>query len=91
MTNSSVRSEKFGFFTAGSRGNTLGAGTSVASSTMHEIVASKKLAQISEREGEDAALTGGTRSLSRRLLALNLTEFRSQLTPAAQTHPPLSA
>ena len=35
---------------------------------------SAKLAKISEREGEDAVLTGGTRSLHRRLLALNVYE-----------------
>ncbi len=34
----------------------------------------KKLQRISEREGEDAILTGGTRSLHRRLLALNVRE-----------------
>ena len=32
----------------------------------------KKLRMISEKEGEDAQITGGTRSLHRRLLALNL-------------------
>ena len=34
----------------------------------------KKLRSIAEREGEDAHITGGTRSLHRRLLALNLRE-----------------
>ena len=41
-------------------------------STVTELSLSRKLQLISEREGEDAALTGGTRSLHRRLLALNL-------------------
>ncbi len=31
-----------------------------------------QLQVITEREGEDAAITGGTRSLHRRLLALNI-------------------
>ena len=51
---------------------------------------SKKLAQISEREGEDAVLTGGTRSLSRRLLALNITEIRNQTHAVPGTRQPLS-
>ena len=42
------------------------------SSLPPEASLSRKLQQISEREGEDAAITGGTRSLHRRLLALNL-------------------
>ena len=41
-------------------------------SAVTELSLSKKLQLISEREGEDAVLTGGTRSLHRRLLALNL-------------------
>ncbi len=52
---------------------------------------SKKLAQISEREGEDAVLTGGTRSLSRRLLALNVAEVRSHSSVALESHEKLSA
>ncbi len=42
--------------------------------TDHDQHLQKKLQRISEREGEDAILTGGTRSLHRRLLALNVQE-----------------
>ena len=37
-----------------------------------DLSLAKRLQMIREREGEDAVLTGGTRSLHRRLLALNV-------------------
>ncbi len=54
-----------------------------------DLYLSKKMERISEREGEDAILTGGTRSLHRRLLALNIYESRptSQARPAAESSP----
>lgn len=69
---------------------------------VHDIAAgeadlhwSKKLQLISEREGEDAILTGGTRSLHRRLLALNVHEAQrttaSRVTGPVFTSQPLSA
>ena len=62
----------------------------VQATTTTETVLSKKLALISEREGEDAVLTGGTRSLHRRLLALNIYETTSgvQAQPTHLTLPP---
>ena len=39
-----------------------------------DLPLAKRLQMIREREGEDAVLTGGTRSLHRRLLALNIQE-----------------
>ena len=50
---------------------------------------SKRMERISEREGEDAILTGGTRSLHRRLLALNIYDARpvSQARPIAGSSP----
>ena len=49
----------------------------------------RKLSFISEREGEDAQITGGTRSLHRRLLALNLHGTFSPI--GSQTTPPAAA
>ena len=43
----------------------------------------QQLARISEREGEDAALTGGTRSLHRRLLALNFHDLHPAPFPSS--------
>ena len=44
----------------------------LSTSSVAEQSLVRKLQLIGEREGEDAILTGGTRSLHRRLLALNL-------------------
>ncbi len=50
---------------------------------------SRQLAMISQREGEDAALTGGTRSLHRRLLALNFHELPPAASPRSAHTPSL--
>ncbi len=92
MANSLVNPENFGFFVSSVPSYVRVADLEhAAACSQMETAFTKKLAQISEREGEDAVLTGGTRSLSRRLLALNISEIDSQ--PLALTRPqhPLSA
>ncbi len=68
---------------AASRSNILSLREIASPETPSSLFFEKRLQLISEREGEDAALTGGTRSLHRRLLALNIDDTRN----AAQTHP----
>ena len=83
MADSVLQPEKFGFFSSSSKSKGVVADASPRTAcSLLGPVFSKKLAQISEREGEDAVLTGGTRSLSRRLLALNIAEVHSQPSPA---------
>ena len=50
----------------------------------------KRLRRIREREGDDAAITGGTRSLHRRLLALNIYETSNATQTQKVSLPPAS-
>ena len=90
MAGSPLHPENFGFFASSPKTKArVTDPTCAATVDRLESVLAKKLAQISEREGEDAVLTGGTRSLSRRLLALNMTEHHGQ--PLSQQRRALSA
>ena len=95
MAGSIINSQNFGLFQAdrktvspaSARGPELRHQTQPPSDL--DIYLSKKMERISEREGEDAILTGGTRSLHRRLLALNIYEAKpvSQARPTAGSSP----
>ena len=92
MAGSIINSKHFGLFhsdhkTASARGPAPRTQPQPPSDSANYL--SKKMERISEREGEDAILTGGTRSLHRRLLALNIYDARpvSPARPIAGSSP----